>query len=96
MIDLDPGHLAEVRRILAEHAPGCEVRAYGSRVTGGARKFSDLDLALRAPEAIEPRTLRAIKEAFSESNLPILVDVQDWRRLPDTLRVFVEQHGERI
>lgn len=41
MIDLPPHHLTTVQRILAEHLPDCEVRAFGSRVTGKARKHSD-------------------------------------------------------
>ena len=44
--DLEPGHLETVRRILREHLPEAEVRAFGSRVAGGARQYSDLDLAV--------------------------------------------------
>jgi hypothetical protein len=39
MIDLAAGPLAIVRRLLAAQVPECEVRAFGSRVTGGAKPY---------------------------------------------------------
>ena len=46
MIDLNPNHVETVKRILAEHVSGCEVRAFGSRATWTAKDYSDLDLAM--------------------------------------------------
>ena len=46
MIDLAPDQLAIVRRLLAAHVPECEARAFGSRVTGNAKPYSDMDLSL--------------------------------------------------
>ena len=46
MIDLSPNHLATVKAILAEHVPGCKVRALGSRATWTSKDNSDLDLAI--------------------------------------------------
>ena len=34
LIDLNPNYFAIVERILAEHVPECEVRAFGSRHPG--------------------------------------------------------------
>ena len=96
MIDLAPKHLAEVKRILAEHVPGVEVRAYGSRVSGTARNHSDLDLALLAEEIIDRRTLEAIKDAFSESDLPFMVDVLDWHAVSDSFRQAILGRGYEL
>ena len=52
MIDLEPQHLQVVQHILSEHVPECEVRVFGSRANGTARRFSDLDLALISPKPI--------------------------------------------
>ena len=49
MIDLAPESLAIVRCLLAAQLPECEVRAFGSRVTGNAKPYSDLDLVLLGP-----------------------------------------------
>lgn len=93
MIDLAPEHLEEVRRILAEHAPGIEVRAYGSRVRGTARAHSDLDLALLGEEKLDWRRIEALKDAFSESDLPFQVDVLDWNAISDSFRAVILERG---
>ncbi|MDD2716510.1 MAG: nucleotidyltransferase domain-containing protein [Candidatus Wallbacteria bacterium] len=94
MIDLNPGHLDTVKRILAEHVPDCEVRAFGSRVTRTAKAYSDLDLAIVSPNPLERDTLRLLKEAFEESDLPVRVDVLDWQSISDKFRKIIEAYYE--
>ena len=90
-LDLKPAHLATVRRVLAEHAPGCEVRAYGSRASWTAKDYSDLDLAVVGEGPLHWRTLSRLKEAFEESRLPMRVDVLDWHATPDRFRREIER-----
>ena len=90
MIDLAESHLATIRSILREYAPDCEVRAFGSRVTGGARPYSDLDLAIIGGAPLGIERLGLLKEAFEESDLPIRVDVIDWRDTSESFRALVE------
>jgi uncharacterized protein len=92
-LDLPPAHAEIVRRVLAAHLPRVEVWVYGSRVDGSAHDGSDLDLVLRHPDAVpvEHRRLSALKDAFTESELPILVDLFDWARLPETFRQEIER-----
>ena len=78
MIDLSPPHLAIVERILAEHVPECEVRAFGSRATWNAKDYSDLDLAIIGDVTLPRGSVARLKEAFEESRLPMRVDVVDW------------------
>ena len=85
-IDLHPSHLAAVERILAEHVPECEVRAFGSRATWTARDYSDLDLAVVGEAPLHWRTLSRLKEAFEESRLPMRVDVLDWHTISESFR----------
>jgi type I restriction enzyme S subunit len=92
-IDLAAEHLVEVRRILARVVPGCEVRAFGSRVTGGAQRYSDLDLALVGAAPVNPRQLEALRDAFSASDLPMTVDVLDWAALGKEFRLAI---GDRF
>ena len=96
MIELDPSYLEEIERILDRYVPGCEVRAFGSRVTGTAHRYSDLDLAILRPDPLAPEVMEALKNAFSESDLPILVDVADWHDLPEGIRNMIEQEHEVI
>lgn len=96
MIDLEAGWLGETQRILAAHVPDCEVRAFGSRVSGGAQRYSDLDLVLIAGQPLEPGRLEALRDALSGSNLPILVDVVDWYALPAPFRTAIEASSEQV
>lgn len=77
-IDITPEERAIVLRILNEIVPDREVRVFGSRVTGKAKPFSDLDLAIMGDEPLSLETRAWLEEAFSESELPWKVDVLDW------------------
>ncbi len=74
-IQLTPREVDLVCQILRAHAPGLRWFVYGSRATGRAQRFSDVDLATTGP--LNDQAKWAIKEAFSESDLPYLVDVTD-------------------
>ena len=82
-LDLPQKYLEQVRALLHAHVPHAEVWAYGSRVSGGGHEASDLDLVLRNPQNLleETAALYDLKEAFTESNLPIRVDVMDWAHI---------------
>ncbi len=63
-----------------------EVWAYGSRVNGTAHDGSDLDLVVRSKDLTQLpiEVLVDVKERIRESNIPIMVQVFDWARLPAT------------
>jgi uncharacterized protein len=85
----------EVERILSRFVPNEEVWAYGSRVDGLGHELSDLGLVIRHPADLKQKqvgVLDELKEAFSESNLPFLVDVHDWARLPAAFWANIEEH----
>lgn len=94
-IDLRPEWLATVRRLIAEHLSEAEVLAYGSRVNGTSHEASDLDLVVRnALDEKQPFSgIDELREAFSESNLPILVDILDWARIPESFRLEILRGG---
>jgi predicted nucleotidyltransferase len=96
MLDLTPEHLTEVRRILQFHAPGRTVRAFGSRVRGSAKPFSDLDLTVMGETPLDFRQLATMKDAFSESNLPFRVDVVDWASTSEAFRGIIEKAFEVV
>jgi len=96
MIDVKPTHLQTIKRILAEHVPDCEVRAFGSRVVGKVKSYSDLDLTVVCQEDLSAERLRHLKEAFEESDLPFRVDVLDWNRISESFCKVIEQGYEVI
>lgn len=95
MLDLRPQWLEIVRDLLATHLPDAEVWAYGSRVQGTGHDGSDLDLVVRNPVDLgQPQPdLSPLREALSESNIPILVDVLDWARIPESFRREIVRGG---
>ena len=96
MIDLEARHLATVQALLARHVPECEVRAFGSRVKGTAKPYSDLDLALVGPAQIPADRLAALREALTDSELPIRVDVLDWHGIAENFRQIIAAQFEVI
>ncbi len=86
MIDLDQKSLELVKKIMSKHLPGVTVKVFGSRVTGKAKRYSDLDLVIKGEEAIPMEMLNAIKFDFSDSDLPILVDIVDWHAITPEFR----------
>lgn len=63
-----------------------EVWAYGSRVIGDAHEGSDLDLVIRTSDLQKlPIAIYSdLKKKIQESNIPIVVELFDWARLPET------------
>ncbi len=97
MLDIRPEWLEIVRELLAVHVPDAEVWAYGSRVQGTSHDGSDLDLVVRNPLEIgTPQAdLYSLREALRESGLPILVDVLDWARIPESFQREIAR-GEKV
>ena len=89
-IDINPTHLETIHRILDEHVPDCEVRAFGSRAKWNASDYSDLDLAVVGDQHLEWHILSQLKTAFEESDLPFRVDVLDWHDISDNFRSIIE------
>ena len=96
MIDLSPHHLETVKRILDEHVPGCEVKAFGSRATWTATDYSDLDLLVLGQSEVAGATLSRLNEAFEESDLPMRVDVVDWHGTSPAFRKLIEPSCVRL
>ena len=67
-------HWQIVQEILSKYP--YQFFAYGSRVKGTARKYSDLDLCFQ--ERIPWNILSHIEEELEESNLPFKVDLVSW------------------
>lgn len=91
-LHLPDAYLSMVQTVLHQQAPEATVWAYGSRVNGDHHEASDIDLVLRHTGAnpSPPGQLDALREAFSDSNLPILVQVVDWARIPAAFRAEIE------
>ncbi len=90
-IDIKPRDLETVKKILLRHVPDREVRVFGSRIAGKAKKFSDLDLAVMGENPLSLSLVSALAEDFTESDLPFKVDVVDWTTLKVPFRAIIEK-----
>ena len=89
-IILPPEQLRLVLGLTGKHLPGVEVWAYGSRVRGNPRRYSDLDL-VAFTEPGQSAQADDLREAFEESELPIRVDLFLWDELPDSFHRQIER-----
>ncbi len=90
-VDMCPEHWAIVRDILRRHVPQHEVWAFGSRATGKAKPFSDLDLAIITETPLPLDVSAALADDFSASDLPWKVDMVDWARTSEAFRRIIER-----
>ena len=92
-LELLPRHRRMVQSILRLYVPDVAVWAYGSRVRGDCYDGSDLDLVLRGPglRKIPAPRVSALRRAFSDSTIPIIVEVRDWATLPSVFRREIER-----
>lgn len=80
-----------LQKILKRYVPEFKVWAFGSRVTGTHKPFSDHDLALVGDEPLAIETRAALVEALSNSSLPYKVDLVDWASTTDSFKEIIEK-----
>ena len=90
-IDIRPEHWRIIRDILQAHVPQYPVWAFGSRVRGTARPYSDLDLVVLTDLPLPLDVSAALADALSESDLPWKVDLVDWATTSPSFRRIIEQ-----
>lgn len=72
---LTPMQMRTVLGILDHVIPGAEVHVFGSRATGRARPFSDLDLLVVKPTSLSWMQRADLHDQFEASDLPFVVDI---------------------
>jgi predicted nucleotidyltransferase len=89
-IDLPAEHRRLVLNILrANLLQSTKVWVFGSRATGRAGRYSDLDLAIDACRPLTLDEIAGLAEAFSDSDLPYKVDLVDWHGIEDRWRQII-------
>jgi predicted nucleotidyltransferase len=96
MISVQKKYLDMLKDILNLHLSNCEVRAFGSRVKGTNRKYSDFDLAIVGNGKLDNRSLWKLKNALMESRLPFRVDVLDYNAVSENFRKVIDSNYEVI
>ncbi|MDR6982240.1 putative nucleotidyltransferase [Rheinheimera pacifica] len=81
----------QVSAILQRYLSQYEVWAFGSRVKGNAKPYSDLDLAIISDSPLPLALLAELAEAFSESDLPWKVDLVDWATTSERFQQMIAE-----
>jgi len=63
--------------------------AYGSRVKGTARKYSDLDICYQ--ENIPSYVLMEIERDLEESHLPFIVELVNWKYMQPAFQKIIHK-----
>ena len=92
-LDIGEAELRIVQKILRRYVPHAEVLVFGSRATGKAKKFSDLDLCIKAAKPLGLDLTSAMADDFAQSDLPWKVDIVDWATTREVFRRIIEQDG---
>jgi uncharacterized protein len=81
-IDLPEDYRLLVLHIIRANLPrSTKIWVFGSRATGRARRYSDLDLTIDAGRPLTLDEIAKLTEAFCDSDLPFKVDLVDWRNV---------------
>lgn len=80
-----------IRAILRAHVPDSTVWAFGSRATGRAKQYSDLDFAINGGKPLGIDLTAQLAEAFAQSDLPYKVDIVDWITVSESFRKAIER-----
>jgi len=86
-IYIEERHWKIVKDILSQYS--YTFYAFGSRVKGKQRRFSDLDIY--SPDNIPLNIYGQIEEDFEESDLPFKVDVVSWDRMSPEFREIIKK-----
>jgi Predicted nucleotidyltransferases len=88
--DIDLAH-----RIIRRHLPPevADLYLFGSRARGKARRFSDIDVAVRAKCPLPPGLLAEVREELEQSNCLLEVDLVDLSEAGEALIAAVNREG---
>jgi predicted nucleotidyltransferase len=92
-LDLNRDELGMVQQILKKYIPSEEVRAFGSRVNGTAKKYSSLDLMVMSKIPLTLQQSEKLMKAFDELNLPFSIELLDWSVSSDRFRKILKDKG---
>lgn len=88
---LEEKYADEIKSIIKKTYPNAVIWAYGSRVDGTAHEGSDLDLVIK-DFGQNDSYLFELKEELKESNVPFLIDIFEFDKLPENFRKEIEKN----
>jgi len=94
MIAVSDSDMKIIKDILQANVPGCEVKAFGSRIKNTFKQNSDLDLAIVGKSKLGFSKMGELKLSFEDSDLPFRVDVLDYNSISQNFRNIIDKNHE--
>ena len=92
MIHMEKKHWGILIEILEKYK--YNFYAFGSRVSGNCKKFSDIDIFFN--EEIPNNILLKLEEEFEESDLPFKVDLINYKKCDSDFQSIMLSHAVKI
>lgn len=86
MIHVEERYLKIILKIVSPYP--YKFYAFGSRVRGTNKSFSDLDICVL--DDIPELTKCYLEEAFEESNLPFKIDIIEWNKISQDFQSLIK------
>ena len=87
---LKPQYLKMLLEIFQNYCPKATIWVYGSRIKGEAHEGSDLDLVVKNFNDNE-KNLYTLKQLLNDSNIPILIDINEFDHLPKSFQEEIKR-----
>ena len=95
-IDVKPIEWEIIKNILSQIIPERLVWAFGSRVNGNKKEFSDLDIVILGEKPLAQEKEADLHNAFINSDLPFKIDIIIWSRTSDKFKSIINQSHKVI
>ena len=95
MLNVKEEYLKELKDIFTKYCPKAEIWAYGSRVKNDCHSGSDLDLVVKSFNE-DNKHLYELKDLLNDSDIPFLMDIQDFEKLPKSFQDEIKKEYIRI
>lgn len=80
-------------QIIKNKLPTCRIIAFGSRVKGTAKPYSDLDLAIdNSGLPIPSDIFFELQKTFADSEVTYKIDLSDFHEMSDEFKAHISQH----
>ena len=87
-LNVKPEHLKMLKDIFAKYCPKAEIWAYGSRIKGDSHDGSDLDMVVKSFND-ETKNITELRQMLNDSNIPFLMDVTEFDKLPKSFQTEI-------
>ena len=95
MLNVKDEYLKELKDIFTKYCPKAEIWAYGSRVKNDCHSGSDLDLVVKSFNE-DNKFVYELKDLLNNSDIPFLIDIQDFEKLPKSFQDEIKKEYVRI